>query len=91
MAQTVIIPTPLRKFTNGIETVAVEAATVGEIFQQLETQFPGIRARLCEENGDLRRFINVYVDGEDIRFLDQLQTNVGPQAEVSIVPAIAGG
>lgn len=91
MAQTVIIPTPLRRFTNGVETVEVKAATVGEIFNQLESQFPGIRARLCEENGDLRRFINVYVDGEDIRFLDRLQTNVGEGAEVSIVPAIAGG
>jgi molybdopterin synthase sulfur carrier subunit len=91
MAQTVIIPTPLRRFTNGVETVAVQGATVGEIFNQLETQFPGIRARLCEESGELRRFINVYVDGEDIRFLDRLQTSVGEQAEVSIVPAIAGG
>ncbi|HYE75834.1 MAG TPA: MoaD/ThiS family protein [Blastocatellia bacterium] len=91
MAQTVIIPTPLRKFTNGIETVSVECATVGDIFNQLETQFPGIQARLCEENGELRRFINVYVDGEDIRFLKQLKTPVGAEAEVSIVPAIAGG
>ena len=91
MAQTVIIPTPLRRFTEGVETVEVEAATVGEIFSQLESRFPGIRARLCEENGDLRRFINVYVDGEDIRFLDRLQTSVGERAEVSIVPAIAGG
>jgi molybdopterin converting factor small subunit len=91
MAQTVIIPTPLRRFTNGVETVEVQGTTVGEIFNQLEAQFPGIRARLCEENGDLRRFINVYVDGEDIRFLDRLQTSVGERAEVSIVPAIAGG
>lgn len=91
MAQTVIIPTPLRRFTDGIETVEVSASTVGEIFGELESRFPGIRARLCEENGDLRRFINVYVDGEDIRFLDRLDTPVGPQAEISIVPAIAGG
>lgn len=91
MAQTVIIPTPLRKFTNGVETVNVEGTTVGAIFQQLEAQFPGIQARLCEENGELRRFINVYVDGEDIRFLDRLDTPVGERAEVSIVPAIAGG
>ncbi|HZS06172.1 MAG TPA: MoaD/ThiS family protein [Blastocatellia bacterium] len=91
MAQTVIIPTPLRKFTNEIETVEVEGATVGEIFGQLESRFPGIRARLCEEGGELRRFINVYVDGEDIRFLDRLDTAVGEKAEISIVPAIAGG
>ena len=91
MAQTVIIPTPLRRFTDGVETVEVQGATVGDIFNQLESRFPGIRARLCEDNGDLRRFINVYVDGEDIRFLDRLQTSVNERAEVSIVPAIAGG
>src|SRR5436853_3258476 len=91
MAQTVIIPTPLRRFTDGIETVEVQGTTVGDIFNQLESRFPGIRARLCEDNGDLRRFINVYVDGEDIRFLDRLQTSVSERAEVSIVPAIAGG
>ncbi len=91
MAQTVIIPTPLRKFTDGVELVSVQCATIGEVFQQLETQYPGIKARLCEENGDLRRFINVYVDGEDIRFLKKLETTVGEQSEISIVPAIAGG
>lgn len=91
MAQTVIIPTPLRKFTDGVELVSVQCATIGDVFQQLEVQYPGIKARLCEENGELRRFINVYVDGEDIRFLNQLQTAVGEQSEISIVPAIAGG
>ncbi len=91
MAQTVIIPTPLRKFTHDTELVEVEGATVGDIFQQLETRFPGIQARLCDDAGELRRFINVYVDGEDIRFLNQLQTPVGARAEISIVPAIAGG
>jgi molybdopterin synthase sulfur carrier subunit len=91
MSQKVIIPTPLRKYTSGLETVEVKAGTVAEVFTELETQFPGIQARLCDTNGELRRFINVYVDGEDIRFLDQLATGVGPEAEVSIVPAIAGG
>jgi sulfur-carrier protein len=91
MSQRVIIPTPLRRFTNGVETVEVQGNTIGDIFDQLEASYPGIRARLCEENGELRRFINVYVDGEDIRFLDRLQTIVGEKAEVSIVPAIAGG
>ena len=91
MPQTVIIPTPLRKFTNETELVEVQGATVGEIFNQLDVQFPGLRARLCEENGELRRFINVYVDGEDIRFLDRLQTKVAERSEISIVPAIAGG
>jgi molybdopterin synthase sulfur carrier subunit len=90
MAQTVNIPTPLRRFTNGQEIVTASGGTVDEIFNQLESQFPGIRARLCDEGG-LRRFINVYVDGEDIRFLNRLETPVGETAEVSIVPAIAGG
>ena len=91
MPQTVIIPTPLRKFTDGIELVNVQCSTISEVFQQLDSQYPGIKARLCEENGDLRRFINVYVDGEDIRFLEKLQTPVAETAEISIVPAIAGG
>jgi molybdopterin synthase sulfur carrier subunit len=91
MAQTVIIPTPLRKFTNDTELVEVQGATIGDVFNQLEARYPGILARLCEENGELRRFINVYVDGEDIRFLDRLQTKVGERAEISIIPAIAGG
>jgi molybdopterin converting factor small subunit len=91
MSQTVIIPTPLRRFTNGVEIAQVQGRTISEIFDQLEVQFPGIRARLCEDNGELRRFINVYVDGEDIRFLNRLETNVDEKAEVSIVPAIAGG
>ena len=91
MPQTVIIPTPLRKFTNDTELIEVQGATVGEIFNQLEARFPGLQARLCEESGELRRFINVYVDGEDIRFLERLQTPVPETAEISIVPAIAGG
>lgn len=91
MSQTVIIPTPLRKFTNDTELVEVQAVTVGEVFNQLEARFPGIQARLCEATGELRRFINVYVDGEDIRFLERLQTPLSEKAEISIVPAIAGG
>lgn len=91
MAQTVIIPTPLRKFTNGLEIVEVEATTVKELFNQLDVRFPGIRDRLCESDGELRRFINVYINGEDIRFLERLETSVASDAEVSIVPAIAGG
>jgi molybdopterin converting factor small subunit len=91
MSQTVIIPTPLRRFTNDTELVEVDGSTVGDVFGQLESRFPGIQARLCEENGDLRRFINVYVDGEDIRFLDRLNTKVNEKSEISIVPAIAGG
>jgi sulfur-carrier protein len=91
MPQTVIIPTPLRRFTNGVETVEVEALTIADIFNELDQKFPGIQERLCESTGELRRFINVYVNGEDIRFLDRLQTTVAPGSEISIVPAIAGG
>ncbi|MBK9313721.1 MAG: MoaD/ThiS family protein [Acidobacteria bacterium] len=91
MPSTVIIPTPLRRFTDGVETVPVEGGTIKDVFNYLEEKFPGIRTRLCEENGDLRRFINVYVDGEDIRFLDRLDTAIGEKSEISIVPAIAGG
>lgn len=91
MSQTVIIPTPLRKFTNDAELVEVQGATIGDVFTQLEAAYPGIQARLCETNGELRRFINVYVDGEDIRFLQGLNTGLTDKAEISIVPAIAGG
>ncbi len=91
MPLNVIIPTPLRKITGNVEAVEVDAATVAEVIERLEERFPGFRARLCDENGCLRRFINIYVDGEDVRFLDNLSTRLADSAEVSIVPAIAGG
>ena len=91
MSLKIIIPTPLRKITGDAETVEVETGTVRDIIDRLEVRYPGFRARLCDETGELRRFINVYVDGEDVRFLDNLSTNVRDGAEVSIVPAIAGG
>lgn len=71
--------------------VEIETGTVAEILARLDIRYPGFRARVCEESGQLRRFINVYVDGEDIRFLDNLSTLVPDGAELSIVPAIAGG
>jgi sulfur-carrier protein len=91
MSLKILIPTPLRKFTGDTETVEVEPGTVSDIIGELDQRFPGIRSRLCEENGALRRFINVYVDGEDVRFLQNVSTSVKDGAEVSIVPAIAGG
>ena len=91
MSQTVVIPTPLRKFTGGAEVVELEATTVQDVIDHLEARFPGIRARLCETTGELRRFINIYVDGEDVRFLKHLSTPVRDGAEIAIVPAIAGG
>jgi len=91
MSQKVIIPTLLRRLTDNADAVEVEATTVRDILDRLDERYPGFRARVCEETGELRRFINIYVDGEDVRFLDNLATTVPAQAEVSIVPAIAGG
>lgn len=91
MSLKVIIPTPLRKFTANADTVEVETGTVLEILDNLEAQYPGFRSRVCDETGQLRRFINIYIDGEDVRFLDNLSTPVPDKAELSIVPAIAGG
>ncbi|MFP5264907.1 MAG: MoaD/ThiS family protein [Blastocatellia bacterium] len=86
-----IIPTPLRRLTADQDAVEVEAGTVEEIIARLDDRHPGIRSRLCEDDGRLRRFINVYVDGEDVRFLENLSTQVPDGAELSIVLAIAGG
>jgi molybdopterin converting factor small subunit len=91
MSNWVIIPTPLRKFTGNQDAVEVEAETVQGIIDHIEQRYPGFRSRICDEEGGLRRFINIYIDGEDIRFLDNLSTQVPERAEVSIVPAIAGG
>jgi molybdopterin synthase sulfur carrier subunit len=87
----VIIPTPLRKFTGNAEVVEIEASTVKDVITNLNERYPGFAERICKETGELRRFINIYVEGEDIRFLQNLQTPVRDGAEVSIVPAIAGG
>ncbi len=85
------IPTPLRKLTHNAEVVQAEGATVGELLTSLEVRFPGLRERICDEAGAVRRFVNVFVNDEDIRFLDDQATPVGASDEVSIVPAIAGG
>ncbi len=85
------IPTPLRKYTAGAEEVTVDGGTVGAILAALESAHPGIRERICDESGAVRRFVNIFVASEDIRFLQNLDTPVKPSDEVSIVPAIAGG
>lgn len=85
------IPTPLRTLTKGSAEVQVKGATVGDLVESLEGQFPGMRDRLVDETGELRRFINVYVNEEDIRFLDGKKTALKEGDQVSIVPAIAGG
>jgi molybdopterin synthase sulfur carrier subunit len=88
---TVRIPTPLRKITNGLEEVAATGATIGELLADLEKQFPGLKERICDDKGQLRRFVNVFANDEDIRFLQNLDTPVKDKDEISIVPAIAGG
>ncbi|MBX3747028.1 MAG: MoaD/ThiS family protein [Verrucomicrobiae bacterium] len=85
------IPTPLRKLTNNEELVPVTAGTVGGAIAELQTRFPGIRERLLDEQGAVRRFVNVYVNEEDIRFLQNQETPLKEGDEVSIIPAIAGG
>ena len=91
MAVQVLIPTPLPKCTNDEATASVEAGSVDQLLQALEGRYPGILNRLCDENGKLRRFLNVYVNSEDIRFLDNQATALTDGDEVSIVPAVAGG
>lgn len=88
---TVRIPTPLRKYTQNKEEVAVAGSTVEQVLTALEQAAPGIRERIFDDAGKVRRFVNVFVGDEDIRFLDNLQTPVKDGDEVSIVPAIAGG
>ena len=91
MAITVRIPTPLQRLTNGQGEVSCEGTTVTELLNDLEKQHPGIKERICDEKGKLRRFVNVFVNEEDIRFLKGDQTAVKDGDEVSIIPAIAGG
>ena len=91
MPKKVRIPTPLRKLTNNEELVEVNAATVGGAIAELQTRFPGIKERLTDEGGAIRRFVNVYVNEEDIRFLQNQETALKDGDEVSIIPAIAGG
>ena len=91
MAVTVRIPTPLQKLTGDRPEVAAEGATVDALIQDLNRQFPGLKDRLCDAGGRLRRFVNIYVNEEDIRFLKQEATPVKDRDEVSIIPAIAGG
>ena len=91
MSIIVRIPTPLRRVTNGQDKVSTEGGTLSEIVQSLDSQFPGIKARLCDDEGELRNFVNVYVNGEDVRFMDGLGTETKSGDEISIVPAVAGG
>jgi len=91
MAKKVRIPTPLRKLTNNEEIVEVDSGTIGAAIAELQARFPGIKERLVDDKGEVRRFVNVYVNEEDIRFLQNQQTPLKSGDEISIIPAIAGG
>ena len=85
------IPTPLRAIAGGNDVVAVASDDLRQCVESLESQYPGLKDRLCDETGELRRFVNIYVNGEDVRFLSGLSTPLKSGDEVSIVPAVAGG
>ncbi len=91
MAISIRIPTPLRKLTGEQEVVQADGATVGALLGSLDAAYPGLRERICDEKGNVRRFVNIYLNDEDIRFLDEQDTAVREGDELSIVPAIAGG
>jgi molybdopterin synthase sulfur carrier subunit len=91
MSVRVRIPTPLRTLTGGAAEVNVGGSSLADLIAQLETEYPGMEQRLKDENGELRRFVNLYVNGEDVRFLQGLDTQLKTGDEVSIVPAVAGG
>ncbi|HUY19619.1 MAG TPA: ubiquitin-like small modifier protein 1 [Candidatus Binataceae bacterium] len=91
MAIRVRVPTPLRRFTAGIDEVPANGDSVRAVIEDLEQRHPGMRERLLDDSGGLRRFVNIYLNGDDIRFLQQLDSKVKDGDEISIVPAIAGG
>jgi molybdopterin synthase sulfur carrier subunit len=91
MSTNVRIPTPLRKLTRDQEIVQAEGANIGELIESLETTYPGLKDRICDDQGEIRRFVNVFLNDEDIRFLENKSTPVKAGDEISIVPAIAGG
>lgn len=91
MSITVGIPAPLQRLAKNQQEVEVQGGNIKELIENLEKKFPGIKERICDEKGKVRRFINIYVNGEDVRFLQQDETPLKDGDEVSIIPAIAGG
>ncbi|MDA1128749.1 MAG: MoaD family protein [Chloroflexi bacterium] len=91
MSVMVRIPTPLRRLTNGQAKVELDSTNLGDLVEKLNGEFPGFKDRLIDENGDLRYFVNIYLNGEDVRFMDGLGTSTKSGDEISIVPAVAGG
>lgn len=88
---TIRIPSPLRRYTNGQSKVEGSGATIKEVIGNLDAQFPGIKARLCEEDGQIKRYVNVFVNDEEIRALQGADTPIADKDEISIIPAMAGG
>ena len=91
MSVSVRIPTILRTYTGGDSEVPAEGATLAEVLEDLDARHPGIRARILDDQGAIRRFVNVYVGNDDVRFLDALDTKTPDGAQVSVIPAVAGG
>ena len=91
MSVIVRIPTPLQNLTGGEKEIAADSGQLLQIIDSLEQKFPGIKERLIDDSGELRRFVNVYINEEDIRFLKGLETEVAEGSEISIIPAVAGG
>ncbi len=91
MGVMVRVPTPLRRLTNNQDKVEVEASTIGEFIDSMESDYPGFKERVMDESGQLRYFVNIYLNGEDVRFLEGVDTATKSGDEISIVPAVAGG
>lgn len=91
MSVSVRIPTILRTYTGGASEVDAEGATLAEVLDDLDARYPGIRDRILDDQGALRRFVNVYVGNDDVRFLDALDTKTPDGSQVSVIPAVAGG
>ena len=91
MSVSVRIPTILRTYTGGESEVTAEGATLAEVLDDLDAKFSGIKGRILDDNGDLRRFVNVYVGNDDVRFLENLDTATPTGSQISVIPAVAGG
>jgi molybdopterin converting factor small subunit len=91
MSVSVRIPTILRTYTNGESEVKADGSTLAEVLESLDGSYPGIKGRILDEQGSIRRFVNVYVGNDDVRFLEALDTSTPEGAQVSVIPAVAGG
>jgi molybdopterin synthase sulfur carrier subunit len=91
MSASVRVPTILRSYTGGESEVSADGTTLSEILDSLDASYPGIKGRIIDDEGSLRRFVNVYVGNDDVRFLDGLDTAIGEGTQISVIPAVAGG